>query len=464
MQENNAYSPDSAPDDGKEKQQTPKIEKSGGFLSLGRTPGEKLFNFIDYYGIGLFANTALSAWLTDAAEHTWLKPIQHNVSNKWMASKHLSGESTEAAVAKLKAADRFLRHVTKHSDFSVEQQLQQDNLEKLLGEIGTPAAEKLETMKGLGALLEHEGGLAKAFEETSELATKLNKTRGTVNFTLLFSGGWMLLLPIKWLEDAKIPLTRHFDKMLGKKNPSEEELQKREEAYKAIEHEPHQSWISVVLARLSVMPIVMWVFGKTGYQDNVIKKLGGSFENFEGTRNYAMNELGPAIGDGISEMLGEKASKALNRSLEVKPTGLRETFARDLNPAIKEQAELFPHMDGKTRLDRISGIVSLEFLYAIPNATLLFINTHIFAHLLRWMGFDKEKPEQAEQQPAPVQTKVPAQAVAVDAPAPAAYVAQTTESNPNTPRTSIKASEPNSPAIEPERLVPPTVPVHHIPT
>lgn len=358
------------------------------YFSLGRTPGEKLFNIIDYYGIGLFANTALSSWLTDAAEHTWLKPIQNNLAEKWVNAYPFKKQGITYSHQDLKKSGGFLNALQSH--FPAIHRQNADNLEKFSEKIGTPNQTILDALNDAGHLLEHEEGLEKAFEKTMAMTKKFSKARWGVNFGLLFSGGWILLLPIKWLEDAKIPLTQHFDRILGKEHPSEEEQQKLDAAYKDIEQEPRQSWASEILARLSVMPVIMGLYFKTGFQNNWIRKLGGSFKEFEGTKKLAIGTLGPKIGEGITEALGP-AGKSLERSLAVAPAGWREAYIKDADPSKRELAELFPPISGKERFGILTGIVILEFLYAIPNATLLFINAHIFSRLLNYLGFNENK-------------------------------------------------------------------------
>jgi len=70
----------------------------------------------------------------------------------------------------------------------------------------------------------------------------------------LLSGGTLLILPMKWLEDHKIPLvkkTNHLiDRLRGTKMTGEELAARDDEVEQAIACSPRQSWPSMLLGRV----------------------------------------------------------------------------------------------------------------------------------------------------------------------------------------------------------------------
>lgn len=64
--------------------------------------------------------------------------------------------------------------------------------------------------------------------------------RGTTMFVTLGMGGWAMMAPLKWMEDNRQRNASHIDKLLGTTPPDPE----------TIEHEPKQTWHSVLSGRL----------------------------------------------------------------------------------------------------------------------------------------------------------------------------------------------------------------------
>lgn len=153
--------------------------------------------------------------------------------------------------------------------------------------------------------------------------------------TAISAGGYAVMIPIKIMEDNKLPLVKIFDKALDKVNnvigngfasefDKQQTLEKREERYKEIENEPKQTWGSMFASRvISVTPFYL-IYAGLAEKNNVISgaaaTLGGNeFSNpdkgFQGwehhvdqASNFALNKSRdlPFIGDKIPQA-GTKA-------------------------------------------------------------------------------------------------------------------------------------------------------------
>lgn len=114
--------------------------------------------------------------------------------------------------------------------------------------------------------------------------------------SFLSSGGWLLLAPMKWMEDAKSSIVRSLDKYFG----TTPETSEQQAAYdKHLDNQPQQSYFSLVTGRLggitmvylAALPIMKFTPLGNWTKDAVNATVGNSLKRFR-----KPDELGHYIG------------------------------------------------------------------------------------------------------------------------------------------------------------------------
>lgn len=168
-----------------------------------RSPGEIAFNRVVYTGIGFGVNEASSLWITDQFVHG--KNLLKNVPGLKKAGAWFSQEGYERASENIA------------------------NLFKLTEKVAADGAKILPKERAGNGLL----------------------------MVMLLSGGTLLLLPMKWLEDNKIYWVKKanhtIDKLCGHHKTPQEVAARDAEVEKAIACSPRQSWHSMLSGRLVAM-------------------------------------------------------------------------------------------------------------------------------------------------------------------------------------------------------------------
>jgi hypothetical protein len=166
--------------------------------------GEKLFDRVTYTGIGLGVNEASSLWITD----------------QFMHGKNLLSKAPEPLK---KLGEWFSKSGYERAG---------DSLGKAL-----KLADKPQALEGI---------------ETQSM-----RGRNSLLMLTLLSGGTLLLLPMKKLEDNKriwVERANHFlDKIRGSKLTTEEVAARDEKVEQDIVCSPRQSWSSFMWARLAAV-------------------------------------------------------------------------------------------------------------------------------------------------------------------------------------------------------------------
>jgi hypothetical protein len=82
----------------------------------------------------------------------------------------------------------------------------------------------------------------------------------------LMTGGYSVMAPIKWLEDAKVPIVKRLDSMMYDDDPQTRAM--LEQAHAELEKEPKQSWGSVLGGRTLALAGVWALTIPYGHQLN----------------------------------------------------------------------------------------------------------------------------------------------------------------------------------------------------
>lgn len=242
------------------------------------TRGEKAFNALDYYGIGLGVNTAVSMFMFDQFFHKHLQPLKNF-------------------------------------------------LDKNEGSLG--------------------GRLAK--------------------LGMLGSGGFILLIPMKLMEDHKDWWVRKLDTLFHRQQLSETEKQDIEARYEYLKQEPKQTYASEFWAR-----VISWVINYGFYEAaKGDKKIPGS-KGLEPLTEKWGNETGTFLRDAQNNPNLAKMTSALESKLEVSAApGWIEKSKREFHKA-----------SGKKRLDNLIEGGYLELILTATMSTLQFAWSRLLAPFL----------------------------------------------------------------------------------
>lgn len=218
-------------------------------------------------------------------------------------------------------------------------------------------------------------------------AANAKKVESTLTNVGLSSGGFILLAPMKAVEDHKLDIVKNFDGPDGEQNPQVKA------AHERIAQEPKQGWFSLVLSRVSAVALVLGVAHLTAAP---LARASAS----------AARKLDKTLTSGGSK----EAIEAIEKAAAHSPGEIKATE--------RVQTKLFNY----TAMDVIFGLIA---------ASSLFVFTRLLGGL-----FDHKKP--------PLQTKP--DAVAPMAAAPAAMAAEPAR---DVPQTSIRNAELQGMAAQP---------------
>ncbi|TAF15126.1 MAG: hypothetical protein EAZ74_02510 [Alphaproteobacteria bacterium] len=388
-----------------------------------KTQGEKIFDFTNYYGINFFLNSFLSIVAADFAQYRPLAPTlnlfgkEHNLFS--MFSDAIDWGSKQG-----QAFRNFL--VTNKETFTKEDIIKaandlKHNLPSLLAD--APIKElvakgqytrafydinKANINIGLQGELKQE-----VMQHISRSQVIGDAAKSLAGIVALCAGGWLLMFPVKALEDNKVAVTRWMDEkiadpieaMLGKapKNEIEANIkqEQREARYDYIDRSsPRQSAASVIIGRaMALLPIyalhISW-----WKENNVIKHTAGKIAGVEANPD-------PEVGFGGAgkyiEGVGEKAFGALYENSD-----LVKKFANAYHPKHDDNNNLVldpkttPYaIDGKKWSENIGALLSSEMFYSLGAA-------FAFENISKGLSavFHKDK---TEEQPEVAQNSAPSE-------------------------------------------------------
>lgn len=359
------------------------------------TKGEKLFNALDYWGLGWVANAVISIYWADAAEHTYAQPMQNRLTNYFAslwpfkkAEGHLSGNLLEQSERLYQALKDRPEYVSFHQEVKAAGK----GIDTFFEKIGTPSEAILSELHKTGKLGGEHTSLLENFEHLK--AARLSKYGASkvVGFAMLNIGGWLLLAPMKLLEDRKEKIVPTLDKWLGSeqaKGDAKEALQARHEELK---HEPKQTWTSELLARTISTPLIVGLYYNTRAPKNMLSKAGVPFEGADlyadkfATKAIASLRRHPEEELAIERKLGQGTAKIAAKM------------------RAKGQENLFNEASGQKRLHNIFKLGFLEVIYSAVMATLVFSWSRVTGIFLgEKKQEDVPSPAPTPQNAAPVQ-------------------------------------------------------------
>ncbi len=266
------------------------------------TRGEKIFNAIDYWGIGWITNAAISVAITD-----------------WM--NHLSGQTTMNQWAdKLKNTVIFRK-----------------------GEMKT--AEEIGKARG--------------------------QARSVLSLLFLMSGGFILMAPIKWLEDRKKPTVEWLDDRFNKPRNKEEEAQIKARHDYIEKHEPKQSWESILKGRVyALVPILGAHFMLNKPYSAGTKQIN----RLLGTRWKGIDQSSANAAEALHRLSRTHLPETVKATEESLGAATREAEAIANRAAAPTKNPLpFEQVDGKTRFQNIIDFSIQDIFYSLVAASMTFL-------------------------------------------------------------------------------------------
>lgn len=333
----------------------------------GKTPpstkGEKLFNALDYWGLGWITNAILSMYWADAAEHTYAQPMQNRITNffasHWpfnQTKEHLSDRVFEQSEAFYQA----LKERPEYAPFHQEVKAKGKGMDAFFEKIGIPSETVLRELHEAGKLGSEGTSLQESFKHLK--ATRLSKYGASkvVSFGMLNIGGWLMLVPMKLLEDRKEKIIPTLDRWLGSDKATGDTKEALQARHEELKQEPRQTWTSELLARTISTPLIIGLYYKTRASENLLSKAGVPFEGADmyadkfATTTIAAMRRAPQEELAIERKLGESTAKIAAKMQS------------------KGQEHLFNETSGTKRLHNLFKLGFLEVAYSAVMATLVF--------------------------------------------------------------------------------------------
>ncbi len=203
----------------------------------------------------------------------------------------------------------------------------------------------------------------------------------------LSAGGFALMIPIKLLEDHKLPITKHLDKVVDQVNEmtgqgfvseydKNKTMEKRQERYDHIASERKQSWSSVLTSRvLGAIPFYL-AYPLLAKKDNIIS---GASAKISG-HDYANPDAG-------FQGYEQHATQAITKGLD-----LAKEHIPHADQIIPTDAKARSHMEDTAFL------YATDFSFAFLCAKLTYGLTRIFGPLIgQKQEIDPEPPSSSSQ-------------------------------------------------------------------
>lgn len=343
-----------------------------------KTRGEKLFNALDYWGLGWIANATVSVMTADLLNHTHLKR-QGDAGKRWLARLWAPKENGAAIDnTRLTDAENFFTALKEHHPEAAKEALHEgDPVRGLFKKIGEPTQELLEKLKDSGTLRE-------AATEEFELLRKTKLASNSAGFWLSFGalnlGGWLMMVPMKLMEDRKEKIVKKLDDNLYSKHMPKAQEAAIQARHEAIHREPRQSWGSVLLSRTLGTPIIFTLYGQTAFRSNPISKAGIPFEGMEHYAEAAANKAESILARNNPEGL-EKLENFLGKTPE-----RLGTMQKTVTEAGEAQSA------GKQRFHALVQYSYIETIYSLMMASIVFVWTRVLGPVLGIKPADETAP------------------------------------------------------------------------
>lgn len=474
---------------------------------FGKTPGERMFNLLDWYGIGYVVNSAISIWAGDQARQGkfWpaFKKVNHGLGNSFLFRDRKGSHPHKFLPLETEHLDLFVDTVREHAVAAGSEDIRQainqklssinpgkeppfagNNTDSLYGSIRrthlnhmfdaiderhhTPIIKRmldqhideggrlarftkdevahLRSLTGKPEFTAEASRMFKTLANDSQaLKTSRTNARVWTSFFMLSAGGWLLMFPIKWLEDYKAPIVKYWDNRYEKKHHLTE-IQKDalHARHDELDKEPPQTYASVLIARLLSYPFVIGSYMLLGPRIKTMEHDGHESSSWlakaPGFKNYK----------GTDTLVGNLASRANKRLEHWEPyknfdnsmyakAKSRQEFFTESKQYRPDQALVGRFSAKKGRAEDIIADTLTETVYSLWMVTCTFVASRFTAAFFGKKQEPKKQPEMVSYDSVntPASGLTPANAN----PAPAANVNTPPENDASIPKTRVSGGD-----------------------
>ena len=376
------------------------------------TRGEKIFNFLDWFGIGWLTNAALSVAVTDKALNGSWQPFVSRQTSKLLerplfkrfavgteGNIALADKVNKAVFEKFKGHDGIIHYMDGHGPASgfAPDKIHWDktyfNINKALHS-GSEGAKY-----DFGKIAkEVAGSLENVTEKEIKLARRIGinqsglhgEAKSMVMLLLLMSGGFLLMAPIKWLEDAKVPIVKWLDKHFGPSNPTPEQQKNQDAYYKYMEeNECRQTWGSVLLSRAITLAGVITLHRNWSQERNIVNS------TVSAVSGKPVNPHNPTW-KGFDHSSEQFAEHTISGARTIMPGAVSKLEAGLESHGSKLEAKLnggttpsdpaFQKVPGPQRLKNIMTYSFEDVIYSLGVATSTFLFSRVLAPIFGTQG------------------------------------------------------------------------------
>lgn len=199
--------------------------------------------------------------------------------------------------------------------------------------------------------------------------------RGLFSVMALLPGGYIVLAPVKWMEDRKVGIVKALDKLFGPSNPDENTQKLTEARHNYIEAAPKLNWWDMINGRtVPVLGVVATHFALASNKTNIVNLITGK-QSFDGWGTQ-IEKNGEKVYKGLTESRF-KTVRDLSKKYETHlDNSLKKHIARNGEAFYVEEGKL---RSGKDRLRGYANNISVDVFYSALVAFATFVIGHISA-------------------------------------------------------------------------------------
>ncbi|MBN66422.1 MAG: hypothetical protein CMM94_02500 [Rickettsiales bacterium] len=220
------------------------------------------------------------------------------------------------------------------------------------------------------------------FKLLGDEAKAISGARSFINIAFLMSGGFIVMLPIKFFEDHKKWWVTKFDdiglsfnRLIGRGEQSENDQKLMESRHEYLDHEPKQTWGTVIGSRIvTILPVFALHFSLSG-ERNLLSGMGfkGLDHEYGEFNSKAYEWLKERRVFGIQGKM-ERAEAAMGSEA----LKLQEKFAAESKQYELPGAEA-GHGPGEQRMREFVGNTIIDLSYSLGIASATFFASRVLA-------------------------------------------------------------------------------------
>gem|GEM_PF-5235160 len=215
--------------------------------------------------------------------------------------------------------------------------------------------------------------------------TAKGKARSMGALLTLMSGGFVLMAPIKFMEDHKEDIVTKFDDMLSPESKrTAAEAANIEARHKEIAEEPKQTWASQIAGRsIALVPILSTHF-TLGNQANVVSKWGKEFKGIDYHSGEAAKTAAEFLrgGQGTAKKVIDKIDGYHDKKIaaiknKYETMSQDPTLSKGWRGAAQRSLKHFEHVHegGKAKTENMINFANIDNGYSLAAASMTYAAT-----------------------------------------------------------------------------------------